>query len=62
MGELAFLLLATISSAKELGYYITHRQIGSGTNACKNTQTRLHSEVRTCLVILLSLKLSCQFP
>lgn len=53
MGELAFLLLDIINPAKELDYCITHRQIGSGTNACKNTQTRLHSVVRACLVILL---------
>lgn len=55
VGELAFLLLDPLDPAKELGYSITNSQIGSGTNACKNTQSRLCSVVRACLVILLGL-------
>lgn len=51
--ELASLLLDALNLVKELGYRIASRQISSGTNACKNTQTRLCSVVRTSLVILL---------
>lgn len=50
---LASLLLDTLNLVKDLGYCIASRQISSGTNACKNTQTRLCSIVRASLVILL---------
>lgn len=50
---LASPLLDTLNLVKDLGYCITSRQISSGTNACKNTQTRLCSIVRVSLVILL---------
>lgn len=46
-------LLDALSLVKELGYCTASRQISSGTNACKNTQTRLCSVVRASLVILL---------
>lgn len=50
---LASLLLDTLNLVKDLGYCIASRQISSGTNACKNTQTRLCSVVRASLLILL---------
>lgn len=53
MCELASLLLDALGLVKELGYCIASRQISSGTNACKNTQTSLCSVVEVSLVILL---------
>lgn len=60
VGELAFVLLDIVGPAKELGYCIPNRQIGSGTNACKNTQSRLCSEVNSLPGNSpVSLKLNC---
>lgn len=53
MCELTSLLLDALNLVRELGYCIASRQIGSGTNACKNTQTSLCSVVEVSLVILL---------
>lgn len=53
MCELASLLLDALNLVKELGYCTASRQISSGTNACKNTQTSLCSVVEASLVILL---------
>lgn len=60
VGELAFLLLDTLGPAKKLGYYISNRHIGSGTNVCKNTQSRLCSVVKSLPGNSpVSLKLTC---
>lgn len=51
--EFAPLLLDALNLIEELGYCTASRQISSGTDACKNTQTRLHSVVGASLAILL---------